>query len=126
MSFYLYTKRCMYCMLFNVKVLCPNKIIMTNFKFWFYFCLQYVLSHTISFYVFDLIFLKIIPKLLLWAFIVQSISVVFHNFKKKKKKWLPIAYSCSLSIYIVNVFHSVNLTLHKVSSIQSIQKMDEK
>ena len=37
---------------------------MKVFKFHFYFCLQYVLSHIISLYVFDISFLKIIPKML--------------------------------------------------------------
>ena len=29
-------------------------------------------------------------------------------------------------MYIIDVFHSANLTLHKVNSIQSIQKLDKK
>ena len=40
----------------------PNKIMnIKNFTFFFYFCLQYVLSHTISFQ-------KIIPKMLFMGF----------------------------------------------------------
>ena len=40
----------------------PNKIMnIKNFKFCFYFCLQYVLSHTIPFQ-------KIIPKMLFMGF----------------------------------------------------------
>ena len=71
------------------------------------------LSLTISFYVFDLIFLKIIPKLLLWAFIVQSISVVFHNFKKKMA-------AHSLFLFIIHI-HCQCLSQCKINLTQGKQ-----
>ena len=47
----------------------PNKIMnMKNFKFCFYFCLQYALSLTVPFYVFELSLLKMIPEVLFMGF----------------------------------------------------------
>ena len=74
----------------------PNKIMnMNNFKFCFYFCLQYALFLTILLYVFDLSFLKIILEVLLMGFYRAKYTCYFFklNCYNLKTKWLPILYS---------------------------------
>ena len=88
-------------------VLGPNKIMnMKNFKFCFYFYLQYSLSHTIPLHVFDLSFLKTIPEVLLMGFYsVKYTCVILLN--------LPVVISkqdsCPFSILrLFSIFPSLN------------------
>ena len=60
---------------------------MNILKFCFYFCLQYAL--TITFYDFDLNFLKTVLKSALHG-LLQAIGIIFYNLKRK---WLPIPHS---------------------------------
>ena len=109
---------------------------MKNLKFCFYFCLQYTISHTILFYVFGLSFLKIILEMLFIAFTVQSIPVIFYDFKSK---WLPIPYSQTIPMFLFLAFVVSNLchihhqclsqcklNLMHVASTCNIQKIDQK
>ena len=151
MSFQLFTYICIYFMLLSVifyirlsslKVaLDPNKIMnMSNFKFCFDFRLKYALSLTIPLYVFDLSFLKIILEVLFMAFYsakytFQYIVLYFQNNTAAHSLFLSHPYipifnlyffHVVYAIYIINVFHSVNLTSRTLTSIHNIQKMDQK
>ena len=88
------------------------------------------LSHAICLYVFDLMFLKIIPKM----FIMEVFSAKYRLFFiiLKQNSWpfpaLRLSLNCYLfvhvlyAIFINIVFHSVNLTLHTVTSMHNIEK----
>ena len=133
MYFQLYAYRYVYCVLFNMKFFYIRLSFlrwfqaMKNFKFCFYFCLQYALSHTIPLYVFGLSFLFQYKVYLLFYIILKQNGCPFTilrlylycNFK-------PIFVHVTYTIYFANVQLSVNLTLHTVTSIHNIQEMDEK
>lgn len=66
------------------------------------------------------------------AFAGQVVRFIFHIFKSK---WLPVLHSCVIpmlqplfvrvpyTINLINISHSVNLTISMVTSIYNIQKI---
>ena len=107
---------------------------MKVFKFYVYFCLQY--SVNIPLYDFNLSVQKkkILKKVLIENFCNGRCNCYFLQFLNKKLPisliigypiflLKPVFVHASYIICIINVFHSVNLTLCTVTSIQSIWKM---
>ena len=92
---------CMLYSFFLKVVLGPNKIMNTkNFKFCFYFCLQYVLSLTIPLHVFDLSFLKIILQAPFMSFYSAKYACYFLEFQNKMA-----AHSLFLSYPSIPIFN---------------------
>ena len=72
-----------------------------------------------------------------WVFTMQSIPAIFLISKRKNgcpfpirlclcSHFEPLIIHVTYAIYIINIFHSVNLILNIVTSIQNNQKMDQK
>ena len=148
MSFSLYTYRCTYSMLFNVKYYSRLSVLrwsLVQIKPWiwkissFVFIFAYsITSHAISLYVCDLSFLKIILEIILMGFYNAKYTCYFFIISKQNGCLFPILrlslYShiqplfvhATCAIYIINVFYCVNLNLSTVTNNHKIQKMDQK